>query len=193
MPILLLISSSALASTQPTANTQLPFEAVCPLAANNLLSNSTFNTIGSNGSSTTFTGNGSAGNSAAANWILWNNGFATIKTELLPSTFAGNRRKIIHVTTTGNRSGLVQVFLPVNTGSARSISAAWVFVRSGRVSIGTGNGGNTGLDTTSLTTNKWERLQARNGVSPANEFIIYSASNGADFYVASACVTPVPN
>ena len=35
----------------------------------------------------------------------------------LPTTLAGGGTRMIHVTTTGRRNGLVQVFLPFNTGS----------------------------------------------------------------------------
>jgi hypothetical protein len=98
---------------------------------------------------------------------------------------------MIHVTTTGNSSGLVQVFLPFNTGPEHVISSAWVFVKKGKVCIGTGKGGNTGVDATSSGTGRWELIRGCNGVSPANETIIYSVSQGADFYVDFARTTKV--
>jgi hypothetical protein len=59
-----------------------------------------------------------------------------------------------------------------------SFTAKW---ESGLVMAG------THLDITTLSTGRWELLRARNGVSPANEFIIYSEpSAGATFYVDSA-------
>src|SRR4029077_19827699 len=78
--------------------------------------------------------------------------------------------------------------LAVGTGPAHVTSSAWVFIKSGTVFIGTGNGGNTGIDARSSVTGKWIELKARNGVSPANMFIIYGQSPGADFFVDSAVV-----
>ncbi|XHR81307.1 MAG: hypothetical protein ACFKPT_24255 [Gloeotrichia echinulata GP01] len=69
-----------------------------------------------------------------------------------------------------------------------AIASARIYVVSGKVGIGTGNGGNTSLDLISSQTNTWELLQSPNGVSPANEFIIYSATIGAEFYVDNASV-----
>lgn len=159
-------------------------------ASANVLSNPDFNTVGPSGLSTSFTGNGGAGNSAAANWTLFNNGPATIKTEILPSTRVPGGR-MIHVRTTGSDSGLVQVWGAINTGPAHVISSAWVNVSSGKVYIGTGNGGNTGPNGYSSTTGKWEHIRGANKVCPANETIIYSSGGPADFYVDFAEVIPV--
>ncbi len=157
----------------------------------NMLQNPDFSTVGPSGTSTTFTGNEFAGNSAAANWTLYNNGPATITTELVSGTRRGGSSKMIHVTTTGSYSGLVQVFLPLNTGPEHVISSAWVFVKSGRVGIGTGNGGNGGIDDTNSAIGRWELIRGCNGISPANEVVIYSVSDGADFYVDFARTTKV--
>jgi len=159
-------------------------------ASANVLANPDFNAVGPSGPSTSFTGNGAAGNSAAANWTLFNNGPATIKTQVLPSTRVPGGR-MIHVTTTGHASGLVQVWGAFNTGPANVVSSAWVFVRSGKVYIGTGNGGNTGPNGYSSSTGKWEQIRGANNVCPANETIIYSATPGADFYVDVADVTAI--
>ncbi len=86
----------------------------------------------------------------------------------------------------------MQVFLPFNTGPALTISSAWIFVNSGVAGIGTGNGGNTGLDVFTTTTGQWEFLQAPNGVAPANEFIIYSSGGPADFFAELVVVEAVP-
>ena len=164
-----------------------------PVQAANFLSNGSFeqNVVGS---STTFTGLKSGGSSAADGWRIWNNSFATTATDLLPSTLPSGGSQMIHVDTTGNNNGLFQVFLPFNTGPNSVISSAWVYVINGKVGLGTGNGGNTGLNVISSTTGEWEFLEAVNGVSPANEFIIYSASqNGAEFYVDLASVELAPN
>jgi hypothetical protein len=93
------------------------------------------------------------------------------------------------VSTTIDTAGLVQVFAPQDTGPDRVESAAWVYVLRGEVAIGAGNGGNTGFDARTAEQGRWIRLSAPNGVSPANEFIIYAASpGGAEFFVAAASV-----
>ena len=162
-----------------------------PVQAANLLSNGSFEDVASVSSPTTFTGQFSGGSSAADSWLVWNNIFGTTTTELLPSTLPNGGSQMIHVNTTSNRNGLFQVFLPLNTGPDSVISSAWVYTISGIVGIGTGNGGSTARDVFSSTTGQWEFLEAANGISPANEFIIYSASqDGAEFYVDLASVEP---
>ena len=126
----------------------------------------------------------------------WNNWetFAitgSVWADLHPISSPGNWPDAAHVITSG-RGGLVQVFLPWNTGPDDLWSSVWVYVDNGQVGMGVGNGGDTGFDATSQFTGHWERLFAKNGVAPANEFIVYG-SNGADFYVAQPQVgDPVP-
>ena len=126
----------------------------------------------------------------------WNNWetFAitgSVWADLHPASSPGNWPDAAHVVTNG-RGGLVQVFLPWNTGPDDLLSSVWVYVESGQVGMGVGNGGDTGFDVTSQFTGHWEKLFAKNGVAPANEFIVYG-SNGADFYVAQPQVgDPVP-
>lgn len=128
-----------------------------------------------------------AGQSAAKNWTVGANILGTtVQTKLLPSTLV-NGGRMIHVTTDGARSGLVQVFGPLGQGPGKVYACAWIYVVKGQVAIGTGNGGNTGSDVVLWKTGSWERLEVSNGVSPANEFIIYAVSHGgAEFYVESA-------
>lgn len=126
----------------------------------------------------------------------WNNWetFAitgSVSADLHPSSSPGNWPDAAHVIASG-RGGLVQVFLPWNTGPDDLLSSVWVYVNSGQVGMGVGNGGDTGFDATSQFTGRWEKLFAKNGVAPANEFIVYG-SNGADFYVAQPQVgDPIP-
>jgi hypothetical protein len=95
---------------------------------------------------------------------------------------------MIHVATRGASNGLVQVFDLFNRGPSRSFAYAWVYVIRGQVGIGTGNGGNTGFDAVSSVTGQWQRIDAYNGVNPANEFIIYSRVADTEFYVSEAGV-----
>jgi RHS repeat-associated protein len=131
------------------------------------------------------------GNSAAPSWTVWNNGEATTTTEIVEATHPGAEGQMLHVRTTGEGNGIVQTFTP---GVERAHAGVWVLVLEGRVGMGTGNGGNTSAhDAESTKLGEWEHLQACNGVSPANEFIVYSiASRGASFYVDNASVVADP-
>jgi hypothetical protein len=125
----------------------------------------------------------------------WNNWetFAitgSVWADLHPADPPGNWPDAAHVISSG-RGGLVQVFLPWNTGPDDLFSSVWVYVNSGQVGMGVGNGGDTGFDVTSQFTGRWERLFAKNGVAPANEFIVYG-SNGADFFVTQPHVGALP-
>jgi hypothetical protein len=161
----------------------------------NLLANPGFEIVGPSGSPTTVTTvvPGGAGNSAAAWWTLFTNTPGTIYTEIATYlTSPSGSTRTLHVITDADRNGVVQVFAPFNSGPTNAISGVWVYVRSGVVFLGTGNGGNTGDDVESTTNNQWELLQAPNGVHPANELIVYSKGTGADFYLDDAQVFATP-
>jgi hypothetical protein len=161
----------------------------------NMLQDPSFETLGPNGSSTSFTGfldGGSPKYSAAQDWLVWNNTSGTTATELLPTTLPGGGVTMIHVTTDEAMNGLFQPFLPYQTGPDHAIGSAWIYVISGQVAIGTGNDGSTGFDTFTSTIGVWKFLEAPNGISPANEFIIYSKGGPAEFYAENASVTPAP-
>lgn len=164
----------------------------------NLLQNPTFVNVGPLGpvTSTVTAVPGGAGPSAAANWTLFTNTPGYIGTDLQPSTLPG-MVKMIHVRTLGPNNGLVQVMPGAASctpnGPQHTVSGVYVYVLSGQVGIGTGNGGNTGIDAVSSTTGVWEFLEAPNGVSPANELIVYATtSTGADYYVGFARVNETP-
>ena len=152
-------------------------------AAANVLSNPDF---AAGGGVTSFSGTGGGGNSASPSWTVFNNTAGLTKTEHLAS-FAG-RSGVIHVTTAGGSNGLVQVWAPINTGPSKVVTGATIYVRSGKVLIGTGNGGNTGANAFTSGTGQWESIRGPNQVCPANETIIYSAGGPADFYVDFASV-----
>ncbi len=168
-----------------------------PVAKPDFLSNPSFDTANPNGNPVTVMTQvpGGAGWSAASDWTMFTNTAGYIYSRVLPSARPGSgNSNMIQVNTLGLGNGLVQVFKPYNTGPQKVISGAWVFVLRGKVGIGTGNGGNTGLDDVSTTTHQWEYLAASNGVSPANELIIYSADvGGAEFFVDEASVVEAPN
>jgi hypothetical protein len=172
--------------------------AAAPASAANLLVNPGFEAVGPQGAFTSFTCTANVccgGQSAADSWTTWINqcpqfGFPenTIRTaHVTPSTAPAGGNAMIHVLATSAESGIVQVFGPFNTGPAQVTSSVWVYVVSGQVCLGTGNGGNTHCDDHSTTTGQWELLQAPNGVSPANELIVYASSaGGAEFYADNA-------
>lgn len=164
---------------------------IASAATTNLLANPDFGQVSTSGEQTILDGAGATGDSAAAHWSVYNTGDGSTTTELMPSTRGGGKSMIHVVTTdkkTGSGSGLVQAFLPVGTGPGHVTSSVWVYVNSGTVFIGTGNGGDTGIDARTSVTHTWVQLKARNGVSPANMFIVYGQSPGADFFVDSAVV-----
>jgi hypothetical protein len=166
-------------------------------SAPNLLKNPDFGRVSLRGLHTELSGNSKPGDAAAAEWTVYNNGPGITTTDLMASTRRAGK-SMIHVVTSnskpGTGSGLVQAFYPVSTGPGHVTASAWVYIKSGAVFIGTGNGGNTGIDTRTAVTGKWIQLRARNAVSPANLFIIYGQSPGADFYVDEASVVALaPN
>jgi len=160
-------------------------------AGHNLLANAEFAQAGASGARTMLSGSSVPGPAAAEHWTAYNNGDALTTTSLAPST-RRHGGTMIHVVTRGGKpdsgSGIVQAFLPVSTGPGRAQASAWVFINKGTVFIGTGNGGKTGIDARSSRADAWLQLRARNGVAPANLFIIYGQSPGADFFVDEADV-----
>jgi hypothetical protein len=149
----------------------------------NVLSNPSFST---GGPASSITGAPVPGPSAAPPWTTWNNSAATTTTRHVPA-FKG-RTGVIHVKTSGEANGLVQVWKPINTGPSKVMHSAVIYVVSGKVGMGTGNGGNTGVTAFTTGTGQWETIRGVNSVCPANETIIYSTGGPAEFYVDFASV-----
>jgi hypothetical protein len=153
----------------------------------NLLKNPGFEEAGA--APTVLTGSPIGGLSAAPYWTTWNNVSGLTTTEILPSTRPGGSKQMLHVSTQAGSDGIVQVFGESDKGPAKTMSGVWVFVLHGTVCLGTGNGGNTHIDAVSTTQGQWEYVEGPNGVSPANEFVVYAKSlEGASFYVDDASV-----
>jgi hypothetical protein len=165
------------------------------LSAQNLLANPGFEKAAKGvapGTPVAYTDFCEAGGSAAAVWSVFVNSCGTnISTELIPSTLPGGGKYMIHVVTTGNGNGLVYCCFANQT---TTLSSIWVYLNSGCVGMGTGDGGDTAnTDEMTCETNSWIQFKAPNGVSPANEFIVYSViTAGADFYADNAKVIGVP-
>lgn len=165
-----------------------------PAAAGNLLHNWSFDTPRPDSTTTTLTTTSdqpfAGGMAAADGWTTWNNAPTTTTTELRPSTLPqGHGGSMIHITTGAGGCGIVQTFSAEHTGPARVVSSAWIYVVTGSVLIGTGDGGNITVDATIDRTGQWTLISAGNQRTPANEFIIYSANSGnCEFYVDHAWV-----
>jgi hypothetical protein len=136
--------------------------------------------------------------SAALYWRVWVNSCGSnISTTLVNSSAPSGNQYMLHVVTTGPNNGIYTTFL----STQRTIATVWVYLNSGCIGIGTGNGAETG-DTDEMTcvTGRWFQLyQVPNGVSPGSEFIVYSVPNpilpgsgGADFFLDNADVDPQP-
>jgi hypothetical protein len=163
-----------------------------PALAQNLLVNGSFETVGPVGPQTTMTGVAGLGHSAALGFGVFNNIFGTTTTELVPSTLPGGGAMMLHITTDNPINGIGQSFGVQGAGPACVISSVNVFVVSGSIFIGAGNGGQTSHNAFSATTGQWELLRAENVECPVNNFIIYAASEGgADFFVDLASVVAV--
>ncbi len=159
----------------------------------NLLQNSSFDTPNPNGPISSFTRTQrhvGGGQSGAAYWTTWaNTRNSTIETEWMPSTLTGGH--MLRVSTNGTGNGIVQVFGSNGEGPDEATACVWLFIERGEVGVGIGNGGNTHTSMTLTEAGKWERITVSNGVSPANQIIIYTTSSeGADFYVEHAEVYP---
>ena len=168
----------------------------------NLLVNGSFNKPAQGvplGTPVSYTNYCFGGNSAAADWTIFVNscstGYDDITTVLVPSSLPGSTGYMMHVTTDGNANGIVQ---SGSFNQTDTVSSIWIYINSGCVTVGTGNGGDTGSDDTFCVPGKWFHLtNVPNGVSPANEIIVYAGTqvvggNGADFYVKNAAVVAAP-
>jgi hypothetical protein len=163
----------------------------------NLLKNPGFEQRHHGGTSQVFEGQG-PGQSAAKFWTTWLNEHGTITTQLLTSTSLPKlpcapligKNTVIHVKVHGP-GGIVQQWQG-SGGPPSVISSVRVFVISGQVQLGTGNGGNTHGDAFSKKTGGWEVLKAPNGEKPANELIVYGKTPSAEYCVDNARVVRLP-
>ncbi|HEX2060537.1 MAG TPA: hypothetical protein VHK90_07340 [Thermoanaerobaculia bacterium] len=152
----------------------------------NLLENPEFATPGPNGTRTSTTAP-EITPSAAAGWNVYNAAAGPISTAIVPSTRGAG--SAIHVVTSAEHSGLMQVWNPRNaTGRVRT--TAWVFVRRGRIYIGSGDGRPPMMNVYSSGTGRWERISGVNDSCPATVTVIYAAGpGGAEFYVDEISAT----
>ncbi|MBL9121696.1 MAG: hypothetical protein JNL80_17455 [Phycisphaerae bacterium] len=157
-------------------------------ASDNLLVNAEFEIPGAFGPIVEHTGYTFLGESAADEWYVFHNTEGTTVTSLEPSTINPGGM-MMRVKTTGTSNGIEQVLGAFDTGPACVKTGVWVYVESGAILTGAGNGGQTAADTFLTTTGEWVFVSAQNTLCPVNLFIIYAASpGGAIFYVDGAVV-----
>jgi hypothetical protein len=161
-----------------------------PAVAPNLVANPDF-TLARRQPPGTLSGNAVGGQAAAENWGLWNNADTDTTSRVEPTTRPGGTGWMLRVTTGAGGCGLVQQWAATGSGPAAGNAETWVYIVRGAVTLGSGNGGNTGSDAVSNTIGQWEQLSAPSGQTPVNEVIIYAASDdGAEFLVDFVAVGP---
>ena len=183
---------AVVAATAGGADFSVDSAVVVQAGRDNLLTNPAFTQAAAGQPNpTSLTGRSTGGLTPSAGWTTWVNPQATISVAREPSDRPGSTGDMLHVTADNSGCGIVQTFLPhSDTGPDRITASAWVRTVRGGVCIGTGNGGDTGADTSTETAGQWQLIEAANGVSPANEFIIYAATDGgAEYYVDSPAVS----
>jgi hypothetical protein len=206
-----LVTSTGLLRLVPA----LMFSAVLVQAGQNLVLNPSFELIGPDGADTSLGPAASPPDapSGAASWLIWNNAGLTPTTSTAycvnasadpackigafqPAAVDGTHT--LRVVTDSLGSGIYQQFLPLNAGPMDVAWSIWIYVVSGQVGVGVGNGGGThpaAANQLTSTTGVWEQLVSQNDPTnaPANEITVYSVSQGANFFVDLADVeTPEP-
>lgn len=157
-----------------------------------LVINGDFDAVSKRGRTSTDTGAGAAWISAAEAWSSYADTPTTVTTTLMRSTRRPGRR-MLRVTAGARDSGIYQIWGEKRgMAPASTLTTAWVFVRSGQVYVGTGNGSQTGRDAFSTTTGRWERLEAHNGSCPATQTNLFAATDHADFDVDIIEVYEIP-
>jgi hypothetical protein len=169
-----------------------PPGAIDPAAAN-LLRNASFEAVGSLGRKTLYAPQPGQDNpqSAASDWTTHtSNDGAKVATELVRSSRLGGGSSMLRIVAGSNEGGVYQRFAPDRKGPAMVVAQAWVFVRRGRVVIGTGHDGFINNSALNTTTGHWELLQTcSDGSTNNNWFIVYSTDvAGSDFDVDLAGV-----
>ncbi|HEY0302672.1 MAG TPA: hypothetical protein VGC36_15100 [Rhizomicrobium sp.] len=163
------------------------------LASPNLLRNPNFAAPSSLGTTTSFTATDPAalgGGSAAADWTIWAGvPGGRVMTSRTP-TGEADGGYMLDVLVTSGGYGLVQAFLAPDHGPSRVHACIWLRMVSGSVGVGVGNGGDTHPTAFLDRPGSWTLLGTVNGVSPANELIVYrTGSADAEFQVRSAAVS----
>jgi hypothetical protein len=159
----------------------------------NLAANPSFESVGPNGTPTTWNnGDPAPPPSAAANWFMHSsNAGATVTSELMPTYAPGaNGFRMLHFRAGGNEGGVYQV---LQSPPAKVMFSAWVFVRLGQVVIQS-NGGTTGPAAWTTKRGQWEQLRTcTDGTVPVDSLVIYNEDpRGGDFFVDGVELREIP-
>jgi hypothetical protein len=164
-------------------------------SAVNLLQNPGFETVGPEGSATTFTGTFYGGPAAAASWSVWNNTTgATTQTELVsPSTdtIAPGGSRMIQVSTNGADDGIYQAFSAGDVGHSVALDILDV---SGQVLLGAAlNDGSQWATTVIDPSSQWQHVVVETTAAKGEIFAYANSAGGAVFYADNAYAsTAVP-
>jgi hypothetical protein len=89
----------------------------------------------------------------------------------------------LHVLAPRADSG-IEIAWPANEVVPRALTTAWVFVRRGRIYLGSGNGSEPIRNADSIATGRWEKLEALNQTCPVTLTVLRAyGPEGADFLV----------
>jgi len=159
----------------------------------NLAANPTFESVGPNGSPTSWqSGDPTPPPAAAASWFMHtSNGAATVASELVPTTAPGaSGFRMLHFLAGGNEGGIYQI---LQSPPAKVMMSAWVFVRRGQVAMQS-NAGTTGPAAWSTKLGQWEQLRTcTDGTVPIDWLLLWNEdARGGDFYVDGVEVREIP-
>lgn len=173
------------------ASSGLRFDVLgAPAQAPNLVANADF-TRARRQPPAALSGSAVTGPAAAEDWELRNNAATTTASDVEPTTRPGGSGWMLRVSTGAGGCGLIQQFASTGSGPAAGNAETWVCVVRGAVSLGSGNGANTGSDASSSGIGQWQQLAAPSGHSPVNEVAIYAVpADGAEFLVDFVAVHP---
>lgn len=135
------------------------------------------------------TGTGS-GSSPLHDWWLVNQHDATTRAWLEPTSRPGGWGWMLHLATTADSCGLAQQWEATGSGPAHATVQAWIYVISGQVRAGAGNGDDIGDDVISASTQRWELLNGPATRSPVNQVIVTAHGGPAEFLLDSVQVFP---
>ena len=161
----------------------------------NLARNPSFEQVGPNGSPTSWIqGNTIPPPSAAKNWLMHsNNEGDLVRSQLIPTTAPGpSGSKMLRFRASGRESGLLQILQP---SPSNLMFSAWIYVRSGRVTIASHADSNLqGPIAWSTRHNQWEQLRVcTDGTVPTGTFSIYNQdSAGGEFFVDRVEIRTTP-
>lgn len=197
-----LLASAADTTTKTTAKTAAKATLLTPAAKNcppfgfvgstNLARNPSFETVGPNGSPTSWQQGGPAmPPSAARDWFMHSsNDGDTVRSRLVATTVpAAGGSRMLYFRAGGNEGGVFQQL----HAPAKLMFSAWVYVRRGKVSLAA-TADSSGPAAFSTKLNQWEQLRVcTDGTVPTGFFSIYNQDpEGGEFFVDRVEIRQTP-